>query len=92
MYIMSSLNNRTIYTGVTSRLPGRVWEHKEKIYPASFTARYNCVKLVWYEFHITIEEAIVREKQIKRWKRAKKIKLIELMNPEWKDLYEELDW
>ena len=69
----------------------RIHKHKTKQYPGSFTARYNADKLVWFEFHDRIESAIDREKQIKGWLRKKKIDLIESLNPDWKDLYDELD-
>ena len=91
VYIMTNLNNTTLYTGVSSDLYGRVWQHKQKMDPNSFTAKYNCVKLVWYEFHISIEEAIAREKQIKKWRRVKKIALVESFNPAWKDLFDDLE-
>ena len=90
VYIMSNKNQTTLYTGVSSQLPFRVLQHKEKSHPTSFTAKYNCDHLVYYYFFSRIEEAIAREKQIKAGSRASKIKLIEGMNPEWKDLYEEL--
>jgi len=80
----------TIYTGVTSRLAKRIIEHKNKVYPNSFTARYNVNKLVYYEGFHRIEEAIAREKQIKAGPRKKKEMLINSMNPEWKDLLAEV--
>jgi len=89
VYIMSSLNHSTLYTGVTSNLPARVAQHKEKAYPNSFSARYNCVKLVYYNWFDTILEAIAEEKRIKGGSRKKKEILINSMNPEWKDLYQE---
>jgi len=89
-YIMTNKNNTTLYIGVSSDLAGRVWEHKEKIYPRSFTARYNQDKLVYFEHYDTIEEAIDREKQIKRYSRQKKIDLINKFNTEWRDLYNEI--
>ena len=89
VYIMSSLNNSTLYTGVTSNLPARVAEHKEKIYPNSFSSRYNCIKLVYYRWFDTIVEAINVEKRIKGGSRRKKEILINVMNPAWRDLYEE---
>lgn len=89
VYIMSSLNNSTLYTGVTSNLPARVAEHKEKIYPNSFSSRYNCIKLVYYRWFDTIVEAIKEEKRIKGGSRRKKEILINVMNPAWRDLYEE---
>ena len=93
VYIMTNKNNTVLYTGVTSDLKKRVYEHKNKLYPTSFTSRYNVSKLVYYEYYPTIEEAIQREKQIKAGSRMKKIALIEKDNREWKDLYEEImDW
>ena len=89
VYIMSSVN-RTLYIGITGRFEERVLEHKEHVFPKSFTSRYNISKLVYFEAHQSSQEAIAREKQIKRWNRAKKIALIERYNPAWKDLYEEL--
>lgn len=88
---MTNLSNTTLYIGVTGNLYGRVWQHKQKVNPSSFTARYNCIKLVWYEFHPFIEEAIVREKQLKKWRRVKKLELVEALNPSWKDLFGELE-
>jgi putative endonuclease len=81
--------SRTLYTGVTNNLERRVYEHKHKLLPG-FTSKYNITKLVYYEAGDDISVAIAREKQIKGWLRAKKIALIENMNPEWKDLSE--DW
>ena len=90
-YITTTRKNTALYTGVTSDLRERIYRHKNKEYPGSFSARYNVDKLVWYVFHERIESAIDREKQIKGWLRKKKVALIEIMNPEWKDLYDELD-
>ena len=87
VYIMSSLNNSTLYVGVTSNLPIRVLQHKQKEYPG-FTSNYNCIKLVYYNRFDSIEEAIAEEKRIKGGSRKKKEVLINSMNPEWKDLYE----
>jgi len=89
-YIMSSPNRATLYIGVTSDLPGRVWEHKNKIYPDSFTARYNCVVLVFYQYHDSITEAIEEEKRLKGGNRKRKEALIDAMNPQWVDLYDTL--
>lgn len=89
VYIICSLNHSTLYTGVTSNLPARVAQHKEKAYPNSFSAKYNCVKLVYYRWFDTIIEAIAEEKRIKGGSRKKKELLINSINPEWKDLYEE---
>ena len=83
--------NTVLYTGSTSDLKGRIHQHKTKEFPNSFTAKYNVDKLVYYEYYHFIEEAIEREKQIKSWKRVKKIKLIVDFNSEWKDLYDVVD-
>jgi putative endonuclease len=90
-YITTTKKNTVLYTGVTSDLRGRIYDHMTKKYRGSFTAKYNADKLVWFEFHSRIESAIEREKQIKGWLRKKKTELIESMNPDWKDLYDELD-
>lgn len=87
VYIMTN-KSRTLYTGVTNSLMRRVYEHKNKLVP-SFTNKYNIQFLVYYEAGSDIHAAIAREKQIKDWLRAKKIALIDSMNPQWKDLSEE---
>jgi putative endonuclease len=89
VYIMTNPRNTVLYTGVTGDLKRRVWEHKTKAVPG-FTARYNVVKLVYFEVFDDPEEAILREKRIKGGSRAKKIALINAFNPQWRDLYEEL--
>lgn len=89
VYIMCSPNKGVLYVGVTSDLPGRVYQHQNKIYPDSFTARYNCVMLVFFKFFDSIEEAIAEEKRIKDRKRKHKEDLIDGFNPTWKDLSEE---
>ena len=89
VYIMASRRNGTLYTGVTSILPSRIWQHREGIVEG-FTKRYNCKLLVWFELHETMESAILREKSIKGGLRAKKIALIEAQNPSWNDLFEEI--
>lgn len=89
VYIMASKQNGTLYTGVTSNLLGRVWQHRTGEL-AGFTKRYGCKVLVWYEMHETMEWAIVREKQIKAGSRARKLALIETANPIWRDLYPDL--
>ena len=86
VYIITSIDNSVLYTGVTSDLQKRISEHKEKIYPFSFTAKYNIYKLVYYNLFSTIDEVIIEEKRIKAGSRKKKIELIEMMNKEWKDL------
>ena len=89
VYLLASKRNGTLYTGVTSSLVQRVWEHKQHIVDG-FTSRYGVTKLVWYEIHETMESAIRREKAIKNWKREWKINVIEAMNPQWQDLYGDL--
>lgn len=86
VYILASDRNGTLYTGVTSDLVQRIYQHKNKFVP-SFTERYSVDNLVWFEGCDSIEGAIVREKQIKKWKREWKINLIEEGNPYWNDLY-----
>jgi len=88
VYIMSN-KSKTIYTGLTNNLINRVYQHKHKLIKG-FTKRYNITKLVYYETHRDVMAAIVREKQIKGWLRKKKIALIESINPEWRDLYDDL--
>ncbi len=88
VYIMTNLSG-TLYTGVTNNLVRRVQEHKNKLIEG-FTKKYNITRLVYFEVFNNIEDAIRREKQIKGWVRKKEIALIESINPEWKDLYEEL--
>ena len=84
VYFMASKSG-VLYIGVTGHLAKRVFQHKEKLIPG-FTKKYNVTKLVWFEPHSTARSAISREKEIKRWNRAKKIALIESLNPEWTDL------
>ena len=91
-YITTTNNNTVLYTGSTSNLSNRILEHKTKYHPNSFTARYNVDKLVYYEYFHFIEEALAREKQIKGWSREKKLKLINDFNPEWKDLYDDVEY
>ena len=86
IYMLTNYTNNVLYIGVTSELYFRIKEHKEKKYPTSFTSKYNCNKLVFYEYFTSIEEAIHREKQLKKWKRNWKITLIENFNPFWEDL------
>ena len=88
VYILFSRRNGTLYTGVTSSLKRRVYEHKTKLHPNSFTAKYNVDKLGYYEEYVSIKDAIEREKQIKGGSRADKLALIESMNPNWEDLYD----
>jgi putative endonuclease len=87
VYIMASQRNGTLYIGVTSDLPKRVWEHRNGVV-RSFTKTHSCKLLVWYEAHDSIETARRRELQMKEWKRDWKLREIEGLNPEWSDLYE----
>jgi putative endonuclease len=89
VYILASKRNGTVYAGVTSDLVKRVWEHKNKLVEG-FTEKYGVDKLVFYEVHTDVENAIRREKQIKKWNRSWKLRLIEGKNPEWKDLFDEI--
>ena len=90
VYIMASRRNGTLYVGMTSDLVHRVSQHRQGLVPG-FTSRYGVKLLVWHETHNDINEAIRREKQIKRWRRAWKLRLIETENPEWKDLWFEIN-
>ncbi len=89
VYIMANRRNGTLYTGVTSNLVQRVYQHREALLPG-FTARYGCRRLVWYELHEDMTAAIMREKQIKAGSRKRKLALIEALNPDWHDLYDAL--
>jgi len=89
VYILSNRKNGTLYTGVTSNLIKRIWEHKNGVVD-SFTKRYGVHRLVWFEMHDNMESAIQREKRLKKWKRQWKINLIEETNPNWRNLYEEI--
>ncbi len=89
VYIVTNGRNGTIYTGVTSDLTKRAYQHRNGLVNG-FSKRYKCKLLVWYEIHETMESAISREKQIKGGSRSKKLDLIEMLNPNWNDLYESL--
>jgi len=89
VYILTNQRHTVLYTGVTGDLRARVHQHREKLLPG-FTTRYNVSKLVYYEAGYDPSRAIAREKQIKVGSRQKKIDLIHRLNPEWRDLYEEL--
>ncbi len=89
VYMLASRRNGTLYAGVTSDIVGRVWEHKNDVLEG-FTKTYTVHILVWYEVHEDVNAAIAREKQIKGWNRAWKIRLIEKENSGWNDLYEKL--
>lgn len=88
VYILTN-HSRTLYIGVTSNLPGRVWQHKNKVVEG-FTKKYNINKLVYFEQTENVYAALEREKQLKKWNRSKKIALIEKENPEWDDLADTL--
>jgi len=90
VYIMCSMNNTTLYVGVTSTLGARITKHKENFYQGSFTCKYNCKKIVYYQSFETILEAIAEEKRIKGGSRRSKQILINSMNPEWNDLYDQI--
>ena len=89
VYIMANRRNGTLYIGVTSNLPQRAHQHRESLIPG-FTAQYGCKMLVWYEVHDEMLVAIAREKQLKGGSRQKKLALIETLNPDWRDLYDEI--
>jgi len=89
VYIVANKRNGALYVGVTSDLPRRVWQHKRKEV-GGFTAKYGVDRLVYYEACESAESAIQREKQLKKWNRRWKLRVIEEMNPEWRDLYEEI--
>jgi putative endonuclease len=89
VYIMASRRNGTIYIGVTSDLPGRAYQHRTGLIDG-FTRQYGCKILVWYEAHDDIQDARLRELQMKKWKRLWKLRVIEEMNPDWNDLFESL--
>ncbi|OJW84658.1 MAG: excinuclease ABC subunit C [Bacteroidetes bacterium 46-16] len=90
VYILTTANRRVLYTGVTSDIVKRISEHKLKIHPNSFTARYNCTMLVYYNSFSRIEEAIAEEKRIKAGSRQQKEQLINAVNYEWRDLWDDI--
>lgn len=89
VYILASDRNGTLYTGVTSNLSTRIWQHRNDVVEG-FSHRYQVHQLVWYEMHESMKSAILREKAIKKWNRAWKIRLIEITNPYWRNLYPDL--
>jgi putative endonuclease len=89
VYILAKASHSTLYTGVTSDLAGRIWQHREGVV-RGFTQRYGIKRLLWFEAHETMESAILREKRVKRWPRAWKYDLIHERNPTWRDLAEDL--
>jgi putative endonuclease len=90
VYILANRYRGTLYVGVTSALWSRVWDHKNEVFDG-FTKTYGLKTLVWYEHHHTMEDAIAREKLLKKWHRAWKFRLIETMNPDWLDLHNRID-
>ena len=89
VYLLASDLNGTLYAGVTSNLIGRTWQHRERV-AEGFSKRYEVTRLVWYELHPTMESAIQREKRIKKWNRAWKVRLIDEGNPSWRDLWPDI--
>lgn len=89
VYILASQRNGTLYIGVTSNLIKRIWEHRNNAVEG-FTKSYGVHTLVYYEQHTTMEAAITREKQLKKWNRAWKLRLIEERNPDWRDLWQDI--
>jgi len=89
VYLLASSSHGTFYTGVTTDLAGRLWQHRTGA-NKGFTARYQIKRLVWFEVHKTMHAAVTREKQIKRWLRAWKYDLVNAVNPNWRDLAEDL--
>ena len=87
IYILSNKTNTALYVGVTSNLEQRILQHRTGKFPNAFTSKYNITKLVYYEEFLSIEDAILREKQLKGGSRQKKIDLIQKRNPEWNELY-----
>jgi putative endonuclease len=90
VYLLASQRNGTLYIGVTSNLIQRIWQHREGL-AEGFTKKYGVKTLVWYEQHATMESAIAREKALKKWNRGWKLRLIEETNPQWRDLWPEIN-
>ncbi len=89
VYILATGKRGTLYIGVTSNLLSRTWQHREHMIDG-FTKRYNVTLLVWYELHGTMYTAILREKQLKKWNREWKLRLVQESNPEWRDLWNDI--
>jgi putative endonuclease len=89
VYMLASKKDGVLYIGVTTELAQRVWQHKNNVVKG-FTQKYNVKNLVWYEAYESVESAITREKQLKKWNRSWKTELIEATNPDWQDLYEQI--
>lgn len=91
VYILTNKHHNVLYVGVTSSIVNRIHQHRNHFYKNSFTSKYNVEKLVYYELHNTIEFAIAREKEIKKWNRSKKDALINSFNPDWEDLWNQIN-
>ena len=89
VYILATGKRGTLYIGVTSNLIARTWQHREHVVEG-FTKRYDVTNLVWYELHGTMDTAILREKQLKKWNREWKLRLMQEFNPEWRDLWDDI--
>ena len=89
VYILANRRNGTLYIGMTDDLAKRVWQHRANVIPG-FTKKYDVKMLIWHEQHETRESAFMCERQMKKWNRAWKLQLIEQMNPEWRDLWDDL--
>jgi len=89
IYILASQRNGTLYVGVSSNLRQRIWQHRNDLVPG-FTRHYGVHRLVYFELHATMDSAIAREKQLKKWNRAWKLRLIEGANPQWRDVWPEI--
>ena len=89
VYILATGKRGTLYIGVTSNLIARTWQHREHVVEG-FTKRYDVTNLVWYELHGTMDTAILREKQLKKWNREWKLRLVQESNPEWRDLWDDI--
>ena len=89
VYLLATGKRGTLYIGVTSNLVARTWQHREHVV-AGFTKRYDVTKLVWYELHGTMDAAILREKQLKKWNREWKLRLVQEFNPDWRDLWDDI--
>ena len=89
VYILATGKRGTLYIGVTSNLVARTWQHREHLVDG-FTKRYDVTRLVWYELHGTMDTAILREKQLKKWNREWKLRLVQEFNPEWRDLWDDI--
>ena len=89
VYLLATGKRGTLYIGVTSNLVARTWQHREHLFEG-FSKRYNMTMLAWYEMHGTMESAILREKQLKKWNREWKLRLVQEFNPEWRDLWDDI--